>query len=1042
MSAIRAGILLAALSMLLLCSRLSALDPSLDLTQYVHAAWTGREGFNGSTRSIVQTPDGYLWLGTEFGVVRFDGVRFVPWTPPDGQRLPSINIMTLLAGRDGTLWIGTLDGLASWNHGKLIQYAEFARQPVFSLLEDHEEAVWVGSAGKLCAIRSGRVQCDVLSGGTHDNVYYAYGNLGNDVYSLFEDSERRLWAGTQSGLWRWRPGSPQRHPRQSGMMWALVPGDRASGASSLLAVSGDYLLRQISEKTAGDYVLPGVSGTFSSYRLMRDRDGALWVGTLERGLFHVYQGKTSQFGQRDGLSGNLVNALFQDREGAVWVGTTSGLDRFREPAVETISVAQGLSGPPALSVLSSRDGSVWIGSREGVKRWYRGQITTYRPTSSSQTPRRGDGNATVREITDPGLPDIEIGSLFEDQGGRIWVTSRTGAAWFENGKFTRVNGVPTGSGNAIFADKRAGVWISSPGHGLIHVVDGKVSESIHWPWSKGGVDPRLSAVIPDTIKGGLWLGFFSKGVGYFKDGQVTASFGSNDGLGADIVWDLQMDRQGTLWVATEGGLSRLRDGRIATLTMKNGLPCDAVHWAREDDAGSWWLYTACGLVRVARSELEGWVSDPRRPIRTVVFDGADGVKMHALVNGVSPVVSKSADGKLWFAHLDGISVIDPAHVPFNQLPPPVHIEQIAAGGKIYEAAHGLRLPARVRDLSIHFTALSLLSPEKVRFRFKLEGQDEDWREVVNLRQVQYSNLPPRTYRFQVIAANNSGVWNETGDSLDFSVDPAYFQTRWFQASCAAAFLALLWVLYRYRLHQIAHEFNVRLEERVGERTRIARELHDTLLQSVQALMLHFQIGVDQLPPGETKDALEKALEKGDQAIVEGREAVHDLRSSTVVENDLAKALRSLGDELATGHSATFRLIVEGASRNLHPILRDEVYRIAREAVRNAFNHAQASHIEAEISYGEKLLRLRIRDDGRGIDPEIAAEGRTGHYGLPGMRERARNIGGQLKVWTASGAGTEIDLIIPASIAYGSSPSRRSWWHRLQPVQSVPPKQES
>jgi len=382
------------------------------------------------------------------------------------------------------------------------------------------------------------------------------------------------------------------------------------------------------------------------------------------------------------------------------------------------------------------------------------------------------------------------------------------------------------------------------------------------------------------------------------------------------------------------------------------------------------------------------------------------------------------DSKLWFAHADGVSFFDPRDLHFNKLPPPVHIEQVKADGKPYDPVRGLRLPARVRDVWIDYTALSFAAPEKVRFRYRLEGQDTEWKEVVNEREAKYSNLAPRQYRFRVIACNNSGVWNETGDTLDFSVDPAYFQTAWFEAACVGALLVLLWGLYRYRLHQVARQFDIRAEER----TRIARELHDTLLQSFLGLMLGFQMVDNQLPPGKSKELLEKTLERADQAIAEGRDAVHDLRSSTTVTNDLAEAVEALGDEMASVDSAAFNMVVEGAPRNLHPILRDEIYRLAREAVRNAFRHAQASRIEAEISYGEKLFRLRIRDDGRGIPPEIVDEGRKGHYGLPGMRERARETGGELHVWSGKGAGTEIELSIPGSIAYGTSPAPKRWWH--------------
>jgi len=792
-----ARLVLGAVSLLVaVCPRAPALDPSLELTQYTHTAWTAPEGLKGSTRSVVQTPDGYLWLGTEFGLVRFDGVRFVPWSPPPGQRLPSSNILALLAARDGTLWIGTLDGLASWKDGKLILYPEI-HGGVFALLEDHEGMVWAGGA-KLCAIRSGRVECEQAGGNAGTGLYYRYGNRGIGVFSLYEDTNGRLWAGTESGLWRWKPGPPRLYlPKTIDSQQTLVQGEHA--ASITFATSTG--LEQVTDNKVEDYNLPGVQ-PFIPFKLLRDRDGALWIGTLDQGLLRVYHGTTTRFALRNGLTSDLVTALFEDREGTIWVGTTNGVDRFREPVVSTISGHQGLTSP-AWSVLAARDGSIWVGTLNGLDRWNRGRVTVYRAPTPSKS--HGDANGVAREILDAGLLDNYIGSLFEDERGRIWVTSQKGVVWFENGRFTRVSGVPLGSANAIISDQHEGVWISYPGHGLFHAVDRRVVESVAWPWAKEGNEPSLVATIPDPVKGGLWLGFLDGGIAHFKDGQIDKTLTRKDGLASDQIWNLQVDGEGTIWAATQGGLSRVKDGGVATLNTKNGLPCDAVHWVMQDDASSFWLYTACGLLRVDRTEMEAWASDQKHKVRSTIFDGSDGVRVHALLTSYAPVVTKSADGKLWFVHSDGTSVIDPRNLRFNKVSPPVHVEQITADGTTYAPTAGLVLPPRVRNLWIDYTALSLVAPEKVRFRFKLEGQDQDWREAVNVRQVQYSNLAPGNYRFRVIASNNSGVWNEEGASLDFAIRPAYYQTNWFRALCAAAFLALVYAAYRFRVRQLRRQ---------------------------------------------------------------------------------------------------------------------------------------------------------------------------------------------------------------------------------------------
>jgi signal transduction histidine kinase len=636
----------------------------------------------------------------------------------------------------------------------------------------------------------------------------------------------------------------------------------------------------------------------------------------------------------------------------------------------------------------------------------------------------------VREITDSGLPDDKVESLFQDDRGRIWVSTPRGVAWFEKGRFVPVSAVPDEPFvTSIAGDIAGNLWISHTVAGLFHLSRGSFVERI--PWARLGRTDHATALLPDPLQGGLWLGFVQGGVAYFKDGRVRASYAAADGLGEGLVSGLQLDPDGTLWAATEGGLSRVKNGRITTLTSKNGLPCDAAHWVMEDDTHSFWLYMACGLVRIARPELDKWTTDPRRTIQTTVFDSSDGVRSHSAYSGDSPRVAKSADGKLWFLPFDGVSVIDPHHLPFNKLPPPVHIEQVTADRRTWEASSHLRLPPLVRDLEIDYTALSLVAPEKVLFRVKLEDRDRDWKDVGTRRQAFYNNLAPGNYRFRVAACNNSGVWNEAGAYLDFSIAPAYYQTLWFRASSIAAFFVSLWALDRFRLHEVAQEFNLRLEERASERTRIARELHDTLLQSFQGLLLRFQAAVNLLPerPVEARQRFENAIDQAAQAIIEGRDAVQQLRSSTVVTNDLAPALKSLGEELAAYETnrnfvASF-VVVENTPRSLRPIYRDEICRIAGEALRNAFRHAQARRIEVEIDYGERRLQVRIRDDGKGIDPKVLNEqGRAGHWGLPGMRERAKRMGGNLDVWNRPDSGTEVELRIPATIAYAASPARR------------------
>jgi len=1011
-----------ALSVLVVCCPCAfALNPSLDISQYAHTAWKIREGFFGGTiQTIAQTPDGYLWLGTEVGLLRFDGIRSVPWRPPSGEQLPSNDITRLLAARDGTLWIGTLKGLASLKDGKLLQYHDLAGQTVAALLEDREGTVWAGGlrepmAGRLCEIHNERILCH---GGDV--------RLGLGVLSLCEDRRGSLWAGAGTGLWRWKPGVPRFYPPMSQEMHEgilnLIEGDNGA---LLLATPND--LKQFLDGKMAPYAFPSIRSPFKPSRLFRDRDGGLWIGTQDRGLLHIYQGRTDVFAQSDGLSSDDVQALFEDREGNIWVGSTNGLDRFSDFGVPTISVKQGLSSAVVWSVLSDEDGSVWLGTVDALNRWSNGEVSVYRKRMLAR-PEQGQ----QREVIDSGLPDA-VESLFRDDRGRIWVFSQRGVAYLENGRFTPVNSIATDLVNSLAGDTAGNLWIGDQDQGLIHLHEGKLVEQI--PWARLGQTHFAHALAADPAHGGVWLGFYQGGVAHFKDGQIRTSYKVGDGLGAGTVADLRFDREGALWAATEGGLSRVKDGRVTTLTSKNGLPCDSVQWAMEDNDDSYWLYMGCGLVRIERKDLAAWVIDPKLKIEVKVFDSSDGVRSRPIPSGFSPRVAKTPDGKLWFLPGDGVSVIDPHHLSFNKLPPPVHVEQITADRETYAASSGLRLPPLIRDLEIDYAALSLVAPEKDQFRYKLEGHDRDWESVGNRRQAFYNDLRPGSYRFRVIASNNSGVWNEQGAALDFSIAPAYWQTNWFRAACATAFLLVLWALYQLRLRQVAQAFNARLEERVAERTRIARDLHDTLLQSFQGLLLRFQTVREllRMRPAEAEELLESAIDQTARAITEGRNAVQGLRASTVERNDLAVAIRTLGEELAaepSTHAAVgLQVDVEGTPQTLHPIVRDEIYRIAGEALRNAFRHAGAQQIEVELRYDERQFRLRIRDDGKGIDPQIlTAEAPPGHFGLPGMRERAKLIGGKLSVWTAPESGTEIELSIPGARAYAKSLTpRRAWF---------------
>jgi len=666
-----------------------------------------------------------------------------------------------------------------------------------------------------------------------------------------------------------------------------------------------------------------------------------------------------------------------------------------------------------------------------------------------------------------------MGPLHVDSGGRTWIAPiQGGLRWLKGGK----TGVVTAdriANDVVYSIAGTGkddVWVGRQQGGLTHLrYSGNSFTAKTYTQADGLAQNRVYAVYRSR-DGTVWSGTLSSGVSELKNGHFT-NYTITDGLAANTISSIAEGPDGTMWFGTPKGASAMSQKGWRTYTANDGLPSEDVNCLLQDSTRILWIGTAEGLaylsdgqVHVPRGVPEslqapifgieedknGWLwivtSDhvlrvPRDKLLSGVvkavdvreYDQADGLESTEGVKRSRSVVSDSA-GRIWFSLNSGLSVVNPSRVAASSPLAIAHIEALSVDGSPVNVQDMVHIPASPRRITFTYTGLSLATPERVRFRYFLEGFDRSWSEPVATREAVYTNLGAHSYRFRVVACNSEGLWSESEAAVGFEVEPTVWQTWWFRTSSAALILLLAWCVYLYRLRQLAKEFNIRLEERVGERTRVARELHDTLLQSFQGLLLRFQAATNFLPgrPEEARKTLESTIDQAAQAITEGRDAVQGLRSSTKVTNDLACAITTLGQELAASetnpNAAEFHVEVEGTSRDLHPILRDEVYRIAAEAVRNAFKHAQAKRIEVEIRYDERQLRLRVRDDGKGIDAKhLKEEGRAGHYGLRGMRERAKLMGGKLTVWSELDAGTEVELRIPASRAYETSSARRRSW---------------
>jgi len=985
-------------------------DPDRYISQYRHSAWRMRDGLlRGAPNVITQTPDGYVWIGTTAGLIRFDGVRLAPWKPPDGSQLPSPNIRALLAARDGSLWIGTDAGLSHWTQKSLVTY--FKEPAVISaIFEDDRGEIWVtrtrirNAHGPLCRVSGSKSECYAVPDETL---------TGDCCVGLVEDSLGNLWTGTSTALLRWHDGSVTTYPNKN------LKNDSTDGVIALASAPDESLWVGIAEAGPGLGLEQFGQDGWKPFRernldgsklvvvsLLLDREHALWVATFDQGIYRIHGNRVEHFSAADGLSSKSVWSFYQDREGNIWVATSEGIDCFRDIPVSSFSTQEGLTMDNVVSVLAAHDGTVWVGNDGSLDAIRDGAVSSIR--------------------TRKGLPGHQVTSFLEDRTGRLWVGVDDKLCIYQNGHFTEIkqaDGRPIGTVAGMTEDGEDNIWATTiaPSRKLVRIRNFKMVEEIQAPHI-----PDARTLAADRTAG-IWLGLMNGDLARYRNGHTEIfSFHHNPDL---RVRQVIVNSDNSVLGATAVGLIGWKAERLQTMTVSNGLPCDDIFSVLPDEK-NYWLYTQCGLIRIAAEQMQQWWEQPARVLQVNVIDQFDGVRPQSPV--FSPPASRSPDGKLWFANNSVLQMFDPAHTRKNSVVPPVHVEQIIADGKTFPPYGGLALPALVHNLELDYTALSFVVPEAVRFRYKLEGHDVDWQDSGTRRQAFYGSLPPGRYRFHVIASNNDGVWNEEGAWLDLSVAPAWYQRSSVQLLFVLVGALLVWGLYQMRMRQVAHQFNLSLEARVSERTRIARDLHDTLLQSFHGLMFQFQAVRNMLPrrPDEAMDVLDSAIGATEQAIAEGRSAIQQLRSEQVDEGDLAQWLTNIGEELTrlqntNGNSASFRVTVEGEQRSLSPLPRTEVYRITREILQNAFRHARAHHIEAEIRYDDGLLRVRIRDDGRGIDPQVLqAGGSAGHWGLRGARERAQQIGGRLDFWSEAGAGTEVQLTVPAAVAYEKSRNKR------------------
>jgi len=986
-------LLVALVSLALPCAL--ALDPSTSLSQAGHRAWQVQDApFSGAPLAMTRTTDGYLWIAMTSGLVRFDGVRFTPWEQATGQPAITAGIINLRGASDGTLWIGTARSLLHWDGKTLKNYGDHAGN-IFSIMEARDKTIWIGRGhagdndGPLCHVLLHSLHCYGASAGIHSSF----------ISEMTQEPNGEFLLGTINSIIQWTPHSSRpitnHHKEIEGIGVAgMIPtasGDVWVAFGSTGKGRGLQLFRD------DKFRKPSITGldpeTLKIATIFKDSHGAIWCGTVNSGVIRIYQGRAEYYTHANGLSGNLIQSITEDHEGNIWIGTSMGIDEFRDLSFKPVHT--GESDADVLdAALPLHDGTVLFKTN--------GKLFAL-----------SDGHSR----TVPNPPGEIVTSMFEDREDRLWLGYDDQLYLHSKNNFAPVKlQGSAGLGDIVeLAESKDGIlWAiaATPAHRSLYRIAARTLQAT--PVSLPAQPEALAADSTD----GAWISLRNGDVIHQSETAMSTVAHSTTGEWAT---DIAITLDGTIFAATQTGLTILKNGHYLPVIVPPGLRCTFRYWLEVDRDGNLWVTSLCGVGKYSVAAIHAIESGSHIPIAPQFFDLHDGAQPTGFV---SRDLSFGPDGRVWLTSQGGLSFLDPAHLPQNSFPPPVYIEDLMADGERYSIQGSLRIPARSRDLQIDYTALSYVVPQKVQFRYRLEGRDGDWQDPGNRRQAFYTDLPPGPYRFHVIASNNDGVWNTTGATLEFFILPAFYQTIWFWILLGAAAAGLIWLLYSIRVRQVTANIKARLGERQNERERIARELHDTLLQDFHAVILHFQAASRHLQKSDpTRQVFEQGLDYADEVLVQGRDRIYDLRSDTTAADELSESLARYGNELAQARTMSFSIRRTGVEYNLDPILRDEIYRIGREALGNAFKHSNGSKVEAEIIYDSGALKMRIHDSGVGIEPEILLHGRPGHWGLSGMRERADKIGATFGIWSRATGGTELELVLPIR----SSGERKSWW---------------
>ena len=770
----------------------ASLNPAKAITQYTHDIWQTQQGLpQNDVLAMVQTRDGYIWLGTELGLVRFDGVRFTVFDEGNTPEIRSNFVVALAEDHQGRLWIGTQGGgLTCLKDGTFTSYTRsdgLSNDSILALYEGRDGSLWIGTdGGGLDQFKNGRFTAYRTNVGLADDA----------VFSITEDRQDNLWIGTHNGLSRFHSGSFTTYTTKDGLKNGYIRAVLQDRQGRLwIATNGGGLSEFDGRHFKTFSTKDGLSNN-DVWSLREDAAGTLWVGTIS-GIDRFKDGRFDAYGSKDGLSGDSVESILEDREGSLWVGTIGGgLNRLKDGKFTTFGAQEGLSKDPVLPVYEGQDGSLWLGTAGGgLNRLKDGKVTTF--TSKD------------------GLSNDFVFSIAGDQEGNLWIGTRSGVDRFKDGKFrayTTKNGLPTNIVLVTYVDRHDQLWVGARG-GLSRFQKGKF---VTYTQKDGLSNGYVNSIYEDR-QGNLWVGTAGGGLNLFSNGKFTA-YTSKQGLSDDVVLTTYEDVQGNLWVGTSsGGLNRFKNGKFTAYTMRQGLFDNAIFRILEDDNGNLWMSSDRGIFRVSKKELNDFADGKVDRITCVTYGTSDGLKSPECNGGYQPAGWKTRGGKLCFPTMKGVAIIDPK-ADFTVAHFPVVIENVGVHGRLLDPRRTTLVPPGNGQLDFYYTALSFLAPEKIQFRYKLEGFDKDWVDVGTRRVAYYTNLPPGHYRFRVAASNGDSLWNQQEASYDVFLAPHYYQAAWFQGLCSLLGLTLLVGGYRLRIRALAQR-EKQLAFRVDERTK-------------------------------------------------------------------------------------------------------------------------------------------------------------------------------------------------------------------------------